>query len=76
MDVKCKYNEVAEFLIKEDPSVCNYRNKASKNPRRLAKEAKDEDISKLISGKSPPRYAGHADILSLTYKTVKISYFT
>ncbi|XP_030923424.1 protein ACCELERATED CELL DEATH 6-like [Quercus lobata] len=66
MDVKCKYNEVAEFLIKEDPSVCNYRNKASKNPRRLAKEAKDEDISKLISGKSPPRYAGFG-----TAKTLK-----
>ena len=65
VNLKSKYNEVAEFLIKKDPSVCNYRNKASKNPRRMAKEAKDEDLSKLISGKSPLRYAGHADIFCL-----------
>ena len=65
MNLKSKYNEVAEFLTKKDPSACNYKNKASKNPRRLAKEAKDKDLSKLISGKSPPRYAGHADIFCL-----------
>ncbi|XP_075665022.1 protein ACCELERATED CELL DEATH 6-like [Castanea sativa] len=29
-------------------------NKASKNPRRLAEEAKDEDLSKLISDLAPP----------------------
>ncbi|XP_075665020.1 protein ACCELERATED CELL DEATH 6-like [Castanea sativa] len=54
VNLKSKYNEVAEFLIEKDPAVCNYRNKASKNPRRLAEEAKDEDLSKLISDLAPP----------------------
>ena len=51
---KSKYNEVAEFLIKKDPGVCYCGNKAGMNPQDMAEEAEDADLSRLISGKSPP----------------------
>ena len=54
VNLKSKYAEVAEFLMKRNPRVCYCGNYAGMSPKGMAEDAEDADLLKRISCKSPP----------------------